>query len=428
MQIATTHTNTDFDGLASLVAATFLYPGTIGVLPKQTQPAVKEYLAIHKDLFKIVSRKDVDTNELTRLIVVDTNHWNRLDKMSDLQGRDDLEVILWDHHMRGGNIEPSWKCQREVGANITLMLQEMRRRDLAFAPMQATLFLLGLYDDTGNFSYPSTTIEDAYAAGYLLENGADLNVAGAYLSMSFDSSQTTVLTLMLEGSEIFHVSGYKVGISFLPVENGMHMLSSIVTKYKELKGLDAAFGIFCTDRERCMVIGRGGSQGIDVGGIMRKIGGGGHPAAGSAMVRADHPGAVYRQVVELVTKMQRPQVCVKEIMSSPQACLSPDLSMADAGLLLKKQAVRAAVVVDDGKLLGIVSDAELAKAKSASQLRAPVKSFMQRQAPTLHPDQNAREAVRLMGESELGLLPVVIEESIIGVVSRSDLMLYIYEL
>lgn len=428
MYIATTHVNTDFDALASLVAATFLYPGAVGVLPQQIQPDVKEFLAIHKDLFKITSRKDIDTADVTRLIIVDTNHWNRLDQMSELQGRDGLEVILWDHHMKGGNIEPSWKCQQEVGANITLMLREMRKRDLAFAPMQATLFLMGLYDDTGNLTYPSTTTEDAYAAGYLLENGADLNVAGAYLTMSFDSGQTTALTLMLEGSEVFQVAGYKAGISFLPVESGLNMLSSVVTKYKELKGLDAAFGIFCTDRDRCMVIGRGGSHGIDVGAVVRRLGGGGHPAAGSAMVRTEHPADVYRQVVDLVTNMERPRVCVKDIMSEPQLYLSPATSMVEARLIMDQKRIRAAVVADGAKLLGIVSDTELAKARTDSQLKAPIKGFMKTAFPTLHLDQTAREAVRLMGESEIGLLPVVAEDRVIGVVTRSDLMLYIYEL
>ncbi|MDY0041165.1 MAG: DHH family phosphoesterase, partial [Desulforhabdus sp.] len=205
MHIATTHVNTDFDALASLVAAAYLYPGTVGVLPRQVQPDVKEFLAIHKDLFRITSRNDIDISDITRLIIVDTNRWNRLDLMSELQERADLEIILWDHHMKGGDIEPSWECQQEAGANITLMLREMRRREIAFAPMQATLFLMGLYDDTGNLTYPSSTSEDAHAAGYLLENGADLNVAGAYLSKSLDLGQTTALTLMLEGSKIFRI-------------------------------------------------------------------------------------------------------------------------------------------------------------------------------------------------------------------------------
>lgn len=428
MQIATTHTNTDFDALASLVAATFLYPETTGVLPKQVQPNVKEFLTIHRDLFRIVSRQDVDLTGITKLIVVDTNHWNRLDRMSDLQGREDLEIILWDHHMKGGNVEASWKCQQEVGANITLMLREMRKRDLAFAPMQATLFLMGLYDDTGNLSYPSTTKEDAYTAGYLLENGADLNVASAYLNMSFDSQQATALTLMLEGSEVFDAGGYKVGVAFLPVESGLNMLSSVVTKYKELKGLDAAFGIFCTDRDRCIVIGRGDGRGTDVGALVRKLGGGGHPSAGSAMLKTEHPAEIYDRVVHLIHEMKEPKATVEDIMSEVRISLPSTASMLEARCIFDRHHILAAVVADDAKLLGVISSSELGKARSDSQLKAPVKGFMKRKFPTLQPEQNARDAVRYMAESETGLLPVVEEGRLIGVVTRADLMLYIYDL
>ena len=428
MQVATTHTNTDFDALASLIAATFLYPGTVGVLPTQVQPNVREFLAVHKDLFRLKLRGEIDPADITRLIVVDTNRWSRLDQMSELQARDDLEVILWDHHMQGGDIEPVWKCQQEVGANITLMLREMRQHECAFAPMQATLFLMGLYDDTGNLSYPSTTKEDAYAAGYLLENGADLNVAAAYLSISLDDDQTSILTLMLESSRVLEASGYKVGITFLPVESGMNMLASVVAKYKELKGLDAAFGIFFTESHRCVVIGRGNSRGIDVGAVVRQLGGGGHPAAGSALVKTEHPAQVYRNVVDLIADAKRPQMVVGTIMSNPKICLSPDVNMAEARSILQSHAVHAAIITHEDKPLGLISNLELAKAKSDSQWKAPVKAFMKRKFNVLHPDQHARDALRLMGEEEIDLLPVVAEDKLVGVVTRADLMLYIYDL
>lgn len=60
---------------------------------------------------------------------------------------------------------------------------------------------MGIYEDTGNLAYPSTTAEDAHAAGFLLENGADLNVAASYLLMSFDDGHTEVLARMLDASD-----------------------------------------------------------------------------------------------------------------------------------------------------------------------------------------------------------------------------------
>ena len=51
MIIATTHQNTDFDGLASVIAATLIYPDCVPVLPAQVNPNLKPFLSIHKDLF-----------------------------------------------------------------------------------------------------------------------------------------------------------------------------------------------------------------------------------------------------------------------------------------------------------------------------------------------------------------------------------------
>ncbi len=101
MQIAVTHTHTDFDALASLVAATYLYPGPIRVLPGQLRSHVKDFLALHQDLFKLCSIRAVDLESVTGLILVDTNNWGPLDRLALFQKRDDISVILWDHPLQG---------------------------------------------------------------------------------------------------------------------------------------------------------------------------------------------------------------------------------------------------------------------------------------------------------------------------------------
>ncbi len=55
MEIITTHKSTDFDGLASVIAGTLIYPGVVPVLPKTINPNVKAFLSIHKDLFKTLT-------------------------------------------------------------------------------------------------------------------------------------------------------------------------------------------------------------------------------------------------------------------------------------------------------------------------------------------------------------------------------------
>ena len=82
MQIVTTHKNSDFDALASMVACTCLYPGAQGVFPTQVTAGIRAFLSIHQDLLRIISRKGFDLETVSSLIVLAVNHWNRLDQMA----------------------------------------------------------------------------------------------------------------------------------------------------------------------------------------------------------------------------------------------------------------------------------------------------------------------------------------------------------
>jgi len=140
MQIVTTHKNTDFDALASMVAATILYPDAVPVLPRSINSNIKAFLSLHKDLFDMRSPEEVDLNQVRRLIVVDTNSWSRLDGMEALRERKDLEIHLWDHHMEGSDIDANWRCEAATGATITLMVRQMMKENKVITPIQATLF------------------------------------------------------------------------------------------------------------------------------------------------------------------------------------------------------------------------------------------------------------------------------------------------
>ncbi|MDH3882284.1 MAG: DHH family phosphoesterase, partial [Desulfobacteraceae bacterium] len=127
MQVVTTHKNTDFDAMASTIAASILYPEAVPVLPKQVNPNVKAFLSIHKDIFKTSSFDDIPLDDVKRLIVVDINSWGRLGRIRGLKKSKNLEILLWDHHSNVGDIKPTWKCQEPVGANITLMVRQLKQ-------------------------------------------------------------------------------------------------------------------------------------------------------------------------------------------------------------------------------------------------------------------------------------------------------------
>ena len=81
------------------------------------------------------------------------------------RGRD-VETVVFDHH-RGENPErpPFVKGENWVlsddGAQATSMLHILREREVEISRLQATIFALGIHEDTGSLTYPRTTIRDA---------------------------------------------------------------------------------------------------------------------------------------------------------------------------------------------------------------------------------------------------------------------------
>ena len=429
MQIITTHTNMDFDALASVVACTFLYPEARGILPSHMAPEVKAFLSVHQDLFKVLPRKGFDERPVESLIVVDANTWHRLDRMDYLSRKKPLHIICWDHHMQGSTIIADEEHREEVGATITLLLEEMQRRDTAFSPMHATLFLLGIYDDTGCLCFSSATARDAHMVGYLLENGADLNIVSAYLNNTVDEAHAEVFSSMLSSAQTFDLEGLKVGLCLQPVKSGLTMLANLVSRYKEFKGLDVALGVFPTDLGKCMVIGRSSPRGIDIGYVMRKIGGGGHAGAGSAVIKDAVPEELAATIMDHVRNAVQKGESVGDIMSRPEAfTATSDMTMAQARKILSQRQINALMICEKGRFLGTLSALDVAKAERSHRLETSVKGYMKRNIPKLSPQQNARQALELMNQSSDGVLPVVDADRLVGVMTRGNLILEIYDI
>lgn len=429
LHIVTTHRNTDFDALASTVAATVLYPGTVPVLPRSLNPNVRAFLSIHKDLFDLRTAKEIDLARVARLVVVDVNRWSRLEGMSKLKQRSDLDLILWDHHGNGGDIEAREAYLGDTGANITLMVQEMRVQRKFITPIQATLFLIGLHEDTGHLTFPGTTPEDAYAAAWLLERRADLKVLGTFLRPAYGQKQKDILFRMVREARRTRVAGYNISINRQTVDGHVDGLAVVVRMYRELLNADAAFGIFTTrDGDRSMVIGRSNVEGLSVGGIMQTLGGGGHPGAGSAMLRNVNPEAVEQMILELIQGNQQASVQVSDLMSFPVETVSPDRTMGEVAKLLRRKGCTGLPVVNGETIVGVISRRDFRKLRRESQLEAPVKAFMSRDVITVAPGTSPMEAARVMVKHDVGRLPVVEDGRIIGIVTRSDAMLYFYDL
>jgi CBS domain-containing protein len=328
------------------------------------------------------------------------------------------------------DIEPNWACQEPVGATITLLVREMRQRDITLNPLDSTVFLIGLYEDTGHLTYPSTTPEDARAAAYLLENKADLHVAGFFLNPPYEENQKEVLFEMMKRTEKLHINGLSVGFNIVRLERKVSNLSAIVDMYRKIVNVDALFVIVASGERFNNIIGRSGDENIDVGQLLTAFGGGGHAGAGSASVKASEmePEGIRERLLTMLTALKRESISIADLMSFPVISVTPDTSMREVRELMAQEKIRGVMVADEEEIFGIIVVWDLKKVKKEKQWDAPVKAFMARNVITVGPGESPTVAARLMIDNDVGHLPVVQNDKMIGIVTRSDILTYFYDL
>jgi len=131
---------------------------------------------------------------------------------------------------------------------------------------------------------------------------------------------------------------------------------------------------------------------------------------------------------------------VGERMSQPVITIPPDLPIVDALNLMKREKIRRAPIMKEGKLIGIVSDKDLLNASPspATSLsvwemnyllsKITVKDVMTKKVLTVTEDTPIEEAARIMADNKIGGLPVMREELIVGIITETDLFKILLEL
>ncbi|MEJ5241512.1 MAG: CBS domain-containing protein [Anaerolineales bacterium] len=131
---------------------------------------------------------------------------------------------------------------------------------------------------------------------------------------------------------------------------------------------------------------------------------------------------------------------VGERMSRPVIFLTPDMPVHDALDLFKKERIRRAPVVKDGKLVGIVSEKDLLNASPSPATtlsiwemhyllsKITVAEVMTKNVITVTEDTPIEEAARIMADNKIGGLPVMRDGQVVGIITETDLFKIFLEL
>lgn len=431
--IIVTHDNSDFDAIASMVAASKLRPDATMVLGRRVGRVVRDFLALHKDHFVFRRANAVDLDEVRRWTVVDVRRGDRLRDFQPLvercrAGDPTLHTEIYDHHAATrDDLVGDREVVEPTGAAVTLLIRELRAANVDIDPIEATLLALGIYADTGAMTWASTTSEDVEAVAWLLRQGASLRIINHYMNDGFAPEQRDAFARALAAVDVIDVGGFEVGFAAVELQRAPSGLGEVATHLLKLHGMHALFALFRIREKNVQVIARASARHFDVGALMRALGGGGHRAAAAALVRdATLEDVRDRLESALQHDPPRPRV-VGDIMSSPVRSLPPDTTLAEARRMLAAWRHTGVPVLVDGELRGILSRRDVQKAEVDQRLHLPVSSCMAHHVHTTRPDASLESALAEMVDADIGRLPVLDEGRLVGIITRSDLIRVLYD-
>jgi len=417
VEVILTHENADFDAIASLLGASKLFPVATPVLPRHINRNGRAFIALYGAELPFARPDDLPRGKIRRAILVDTQSLTTLRGM----GRD-LRVDIIDHHELDRELPPHWTYSGEpMGATTTLMIEEISARSLKLTGIEATLLLLGIYEDTGSLSYMGTTARDVRAAAWLMEHGARLAVVNEFLHHPLAPEQRELYEQLLEQSETHEIEGHTVIVACAEAPEFSEEISTLAHKLRELLEPSALFVLVALDK-RIQLVARSTTDDIDVSAVAKHFGGGGHKRAAAALIRARSLQAVREKLLHLLPEVVRPSVTIAQVMSRGVQVLSPRDTVADAARRMQRTGHEGYPVVAEGRVIGLLTRRGVDRALQFKMADVPVTQVMDAGSVTVSSHDSVAHLQRTMIESGWGQIPVVEDDRIIGVVTRTDLI------
>lgn len=432
MEVITSHIGTDFDSLAAMVAAKRLYPHAELVFSGSQEKGVRNYLAQEfQNIYVFNKTKHIDSDRLTRLILVDTRQPSRLGEAAAWLARPQLSIHIYDHHpVTPEDVHGEIEEIHAVGSTTTVFVRLFKEQGIIPTPEEATLMALGIHADTGNFLHVSTCAEDLEAMAWLMGHGANLDIVGQFVSHDLTSEQVALLSRLQEQAHVYVIHGISIVICTLTEENYINDFSQVVQRLMTMDNLDALFTLVSLG-ERTSLIARSRIPEINVGTVAREFGGGGHASAASATIRDLTLAEAEDRLVEVLHNHVHPKAVAMEMMSAPVITVTPEVTITQANGLMTRYNVTVLPVVRENNgannlrprgLLGMISRTVVEKAIFHQLGNLQVSEYMTTDVASLPDNATLADVQDLIVGHKQRLIPVVREENIVGVITRTDLI------
>jgi CBS domain-containing protein len=115
---------------------------------------------------------------------------------------------------------------------------------------------------------------------------------------------------------------------------------------------------------------------------------------------------------------------VSDVMSDNPATVTSTTQVVEAAQLLQREDIGSVPVVDDGRLVGILTDRDIALrviAEDRSTTGLTVGEIASRDLATVEPGESLDRALHLMAQRQVRRLPVIERDRLVGIVAQADI-------
>ncbi|HMK44356.1 MAG TPA: CBS domain-containing protein [Dissulfurispiraceae bacterium] len=425
MDVITSHLNADFDALGSAIAAKKLYPEAVIVFPGSLEKRVREFLEVFNPAV-IQRMKDIRLADVTRLIVVDTKHPDRIGAFKEILSYPRLKVHVYDHHpVRSDDIRAELSILDTVGAVSTLFAEILQKKKIPPSPLEATMLCLGIYEETGSLMFSSTTPRDLTAAAYLLKRGANLNIVSRFLREEMSREELALLNELMQSLREVVIQGIRIKIGKGTTE-GFGDVAHLAHRIMDAEDIDAVV-LMIGMADKVVLIGRSRIPELNVAQALAEFGGGGHSRAASATIKDMPFELIEEQLAAALERSVRPAKTARDVMTTPVVTIQWDSRMKDAEDIMTKYGVNALPVVKGDEYLGVLTREVVEKALFHGLGNNRCGDFATTDALAVAPDAAMPEIEKSMIERNQRFVSVVDEGKVKGAITRTDILRVLYE-
>jgi tRNA nucleotidyltransferase (CCA-adding enzyme) len=411
-----------------MLAAKKLYPNAVLVFPGSQERSLRDFF-IHSALyaFEVERIKNIDLQEVKRLILVDTRQISRIGKFSEVLSKPGLDIHIYDHHPPSSeDLHGSLEVISEVGATVTLLLDILQEEGIDITADEATVMMLGIYEDTGNLTFPSTREEDFKAAGYLVRKGANLSVLSNVITKELTAEQVFLLNDLIQSATRYSFHGIDVVIAQASADRYVGDIAVLVHKLKDMENLDALF-VLVRMEDRIYLIGRSRLEEVNVSEIAGEFGGGGHPTAASATVKGMALVEAHDRLIKALKEMVRPKKLAGDAMVYPVKTIEPERTLEEAGEILTRYNLNVLPVLQNEKVIGLISKHVVEKAVYHGLKSSLVKEYMTTEFSVASPETPFSGVQAIIIGQNQSLLPIIEKDRLVGTISAAEIMRILQE-